>query len=376
MAPPDRWRRIRPILQSTALVAALAGVVVLLMLWLMGALTPKVRPGNIGTSAAAPPVSNLALVQVRMIRIPRVESAVGTVRPVHETAVASNILAQVAQVDITAGQRVEAGALLVRLEDGDLKARLHQAEAAADAARAARDQARIEFDRITRMIASQAATPLELDRANATLKSAEAQLQRAEQMIQEARTILGYTTIRAPLTGIVVDKKISAGDTVAPGQILLTLYDPTKMQLVASVRESLTHRLKTGQTIQVHLDALDESCAAQVSEIVPEAQTASRTFLVKVAGPCPPGIYAGMFGRLIIPLEEEEVLVIPQAAVRRIGQLDMVEVSDAGALRRRAVQLGRTIGDQREVLAGLKAGEQVALADAATRPQEADHVQP
>jgi multidrug efflux pump subunit AcrA (membrane-fusion protein) len=114
-----------------------------------------------------------------------------------------------------------------------------------------------------------------------------------------------------------------------------------------------------------------------VSEIVPEAQSASRTFAVKVTGPCPPGVYSGMFGRLLIPLGDEDVLVIPRAAVRRVGQLDIVDVAEpaGGApdgkgrlvLRRRIVQLGRDFDDQVQVLSGLRVDEQVALAQAAEK---------
>ena len=67
-----------------------------------------------------------------------------------------------------------------------------------------------------------------------------------------------------------------------------------------------------------------------------------------------------MFGRLLIPLDDEEVVVIPWRAVERVGQLDMVGVADGAALRRRVVQLGRDIGEDVQVLAGLKVGEQVA----------------
>ena len=64
-----------------------------------------------------------------------------------------------------------------------------------------------------------------------------------------------------------------------------------------------------GQDIGVQVERLQEQCSGTVSEIVPEAQSNSRTFQVKVTGPCPPGIYSGMFGRILIPLGEEEVLV-------------------------------------------------------------------
>lgn len=109
------------------------------------------------------------------------------------------------------------------------------------------------------------------------------------------------------------------------------------------------------------LDNLDLNCIGTVSEIVPEAETTSRTFSVKVTGPCPPGVYSGMFGHVLIPLDDEEVLVIPNAAVRHVGQLALVDVVEDQTVRRRAVQLGRRFGQDVEVLSGLRDGEQVAL---------------
>jgi RND family efflux transporter MFP subunit len=289
---------------------------------------------------------------------------------VHETSVASKLLAKVVAINVQAGQSVHKGDVLVRLEDEDLQARLEQAEATLASAVAARDQAQIEHQRVQRLFEQNAAAKIELQRAATALKSAEAEVERAQQARREAETVLDYSTIRSPLDAIVVDKQVEAGDTAQPGQVLVTLYDPSRMQLVASVRESLTHRLKIGQSIAVEVDALDKVCAGQISEIVPQADSASRTFSVKVTGPCPPGIYSGMFGRLLIPLDEQEVLVIPRTAVRRVGQLTIVEVADdsGSVLRRRAVQLGRTFGAEVEVLAGLRAGERVGL----LRPAPAD----
>jgi membrane fusion protein (multidrug efflux system) len=160
---------------------------------------------------------------------------------------------------------------------------------------------------------------------------------------------------------VVIDKRVEVGDTVTPGQVLLTLYDPARMQMVVSVRESLAQRLQVGQKVRGRLDALGHDCEATVSEIVPEAQAASRSFTVKVTGPCPPGVYSGMFGRIDIPLEEEELLVVPAAAITRVGQLEMVDVVAEGTIERRSVQLGRRLEDHYEVLAGLTAGERVVL---------------
>ncbi len=307
-----------------------------------------------------------SVAEARLVSMPVVETAVGTISAIHETTIAAKILARVLEVNVTAGEQVEQGAVLVRLDDEELRARLEQAEAAVASAAAARDQAQVEFDRINQLYQSKNAAQIEFERAQTELKTASSNLQRAEQAQKEIAAVLEYATIRSPMNGVVVDKLVEVGDVASPGQPLLKMYDATRMQLTASVRESLTQRLSVGEDIRVRIDALGQTCTGHVREIVPEATSASRAFTVKVSGPCPPGLYTGMFGRLLIPLDPEEVLVIPEPAVDRIGQLCFVDVVKQTAtppvLSRRSVQLGRTFEDgDVEVLAGLVAGERVAL---------------
>ena len=175
---------------------------------------------------------------------------------------------------------------------------------------------------------------------------------------------------------------------VTPGEPLVTLFDPKRMELVASVRESLAHRLLVGETIAVRIEGLNKECRGTISEIVPEAQTASRTFQVKVTGPCPAGIYAGTFGRILIPLGEQHLLVIPAAAIRNVGQLELVDVVEHGQPRRRAIRTGRMFdanfnlipelreGEQAayvEVLSGLEKNEQIVLPGDKPALQESSH---
>ena len=366
---------LSPVVRKVAAATVFAVAVVVLMTWLAGGFHRKIGaaaaslPAETAEFAGRPLPPGAAVEPVRIMRIPATESAVGTIQAVHEISVASKLLAKVMEVNVLAGQRVTKDEILVRLDDADLKARLQQAQAAVDHAKAARDQAQIEFDRIDNLLKQGNAAQIEFDRASNALRSAEATLRQAEQARTEAATIMDYTVVRSPIDGTVIDKKIEAGDTVQPGQVLLTLFDPTRMQLVASVRESLTHRLQVGQAIGVFVEALGKQCQGNVSEIVPEADSASRTFAVKVTGPCPPGIYSGMFGRLVIPLDEQEVLIVPGGAIRRIGQLDVVEVAQGSAVHRRTVRLGRTFGDAVEVLSGLRPGEQVVIsAGASSKP--------
>ncbi len=348
------------VVRATLTVVGVVVLVVGLMLWLMGVFHPKIdleaRAGNGPGAVGARPVA-----EVIAETVPVTETAVGTVRAVHEASVASELLAKVTEVNVRAGSKVARGDVLVRLQDEDLQARVRQARANLEAAETARDQAKVEFGRVAELFEQKSAARIEYDRAEAALRSAEAQVAAAEQALRHAETILGYATIRSPIDGIVVDRRVEPGDTASPGQVLATLYDPTRMQLVARVRESLAHRLKVDQLITVRVDALGHDCEGVVSEIVPEAETSSRSFTVKVTGPCPPGVYAGMFGRLVIPMGEQPVLTVPRAAVRRIGQLDVVEVVEDGQLSRRAVRVGRSLDDRVIVLSGLRAGERVVL---------------
>ncbi|MFO0829418.1 MAG: efflux RND transporter periplasmic adaptor subunit [Phycisphaerales bacterium] len=360
MANVRSSHRLARWLGASLVFAGFAAGVVALMLWLVGAFHGKIA-GHGAASERARPVGGAATVEVVERTIPLEEIAVGTIQPVHRIEVASRLLAKVLEVNVTAGQKVAKDEVLVRLEDTDLKARLAQAEFGAAQAQAAVDQARIEAARAKAAFDENAVSRIELDRVNNALKGAEANLARMEQSRAETQTVLGYATIRSTIDGVVVDKRVNPGDTVTPGQVVVTILDPTRMQLVASVRESLSRRLSVGGTVSVKVDAMDHACAGTVSEIVPEAEASSRSFQVKVSGPCPPGVYAGMFGRLLIPIGDESVLVIPRTAVRSIGQLDSVDVVVDGTRARRAVRLGRAIDGEVEVLSGLKRGERVVV---------------
>ncbi len=348
---------IKPIAVALLFIA----IVIVLMLWLAGRFSPKIQThaGASATTQAMP--KGTTIIAARMVRLPVVESAVGSIRAVHETAIASRITARVLEVNLKAGQRVNKGDILAKLDDTDLKARLQQANATVESVQATQVKAKTDEERFSKMLKVDVATQAEYDRAIAALKNANAELRRAQESVKETQSMLDYATIRAPIEGVIVDKKVDAGDIVLPGQLMATLYDPNRMQLVASVRESLAHRLKVGQEIGVRVDVLNKVCMGQISEIVPEAQSASRTFGVKVTGPCPPDMYTGMFGRILIPLEDEEILVVPVSAVRKVGQLELVDVFEGNLIRRRAVRAGRTIDGQYEILSGLAAGEKVLV---------------
>ena len=149
----------------------------------------------------------------------------------HETTIGSKLLARVAEVNLKAGQKVKAGDILVRLDDTDLRAKLQQAKAAVAAIEAARAQAAADEKRYASLIESKAISRQDYEKAVTALRSAEADLLRAKETVNEVQATLDWATVRSPFDGTVIDKKVDVGDMVTPGQTLLTLFDPKRMQL-------------------------------------------------------------------------------------------------------------------------------------------------
>lgn len=337
-------------------VAAIVGI----LAWLMGAFHDKTAPGE-PTPVALRVPDGAATLTVETIDEPLTESAIGTVHPVHRVNVGSKLLARVKTMNVKkAGVPVGKNDVLVELDDSDLQARLAQAKAALTAAEAERDQARVDRDRTKTLFEKRVEPKAALDAAETRVQTAEAAVARADQGVKFAESQLAYTTIRSPIKGVVIDKLVEAGDLVVPGRTLVTLYDPGRMQLVARVRERLAMRLQRGEEVAVTIEALDLDCHGEIDQIVPEAEAGSRVFEVRVTGPCPPGIYAGMFGRIHVPVGTRREIRVPDAAIRRVGQMETVfVVAEDGTLQRRFVQTGRRVDTNVEILAGLESGETI-----------------
>lgn len=355
-------RRVWPWIRKGIVVVISLAVLVLLVAWLSGLFVPKISPGWTDTATALPAGLKTAAVQVR--EVPQIVQGLGTIRAVHEMTIGSRLLARVKSVAVTAGQNVKSGQVLVELDQEDIAARIQQAQSAVEAAQARLAQAASDLQKVQQLRASGAATPREVDDRQRAADVAKADLAASQQALAEAQSQVSYATIKSPIDGVVIDKLVEAGDLAKPGQDLIRLFDPKALQLVAPVPETVAVGLKVGDLVGVRVDALNKQCEAKISEIVPQATPGSRSFQVKVTGPCPPGVYSGMFGRLLIPQGIRQQLLIPGAAVRRVGQLEMVQVVQDGPpprLADRYVTTGEAEGEMVEVLSGLSPGEQVAL---------------
>ena len=341
------------------------GFLILVIAWLAGVMVEKIEPGPSNAVARhVDPNQQQEAYEVREVFKDYFAEAVGTLKAASRTEISARVLASIDVIRVHAGQTVIAGDVLIELDRRTLEAQLSQAQASLVAAQATHEQAEIDHKRAVALSEKRAISQAEVDQRRADLRVTGAKLRQAEQAASEAEVMLSYTTIKAPKDGMIVDRLAEQGDMARPGEPLLVLYDPTSLRLEVPVMENLAVDLKPGDELLVQIDALDNRrVRAAIDEIVPQAEAASRSFLVKVKLPRSDDLFEGMFGRLIIPVGRRRHLCLHTAAIETIGQLQFVDVvASDGIVERRFIKTGR-YGDaiHREVLSGLKAGERVLL---------------
>ncbi|MBF0451477.1 MAG: efflux RND transporter periplasmic adaptor subunit [Candidatus Magnetomorum sp.] len=349
--------------------------------------TDKIAPGKeTGTSFLEIPDKK---VQASIKEIVEWYEAVGTIRPRVESQIESQVTAKVKRVQVSPGNKVTKDQVLVQLDDRQFQSRLAQAQQALKSAVAQKEetghavhaaeakykQALAAFNRTQKYVDAQAATPQDMEKAESAheqakagvdsahkaMNAATAGIRRAEEVVKEAQIALGYTNIRAPQDGEVLKKLIEPGDLALPGKPLIILQTSGALRLEAYVREGLIHKVEMGASLMVHVTTLNKKVVSTVEEIVPYADPQTRTFLVKVALPVMSGLYPGMYGKLLIPAESHEVVLIPQKAVRNVGQLELLTIEENGIWKTRYIKTGKRIGNELEVLSGLFGNEWIGM---------------
>jgi len=340
-------------------------VLVLVVFWLSGFFTERVAPAQIDAEPPRFDSAKETMEAVEVVVKPVIEEAVGTVKSRERTTISARVMSTITKIHVRAGDEVKAGDVLVELDKPALERQRSQSMAALQAAEAAFKQAEDDLNRAERLRQQQpgAISEQQFNEFRTRRDQAQANYEKAKQALAEIEVNISYCTIKSPRNGRIVDRLAEEGDTASPGVPLLTLYDPSSLRLEVPVIENLAAQLDIGSKVKVFIDALQREIEGVVDEKVPQADAATRTVLVKVSLPATPGLVEGMFGRLNIEAGQREHLCLNVAAIKRIGQLEFVEVVHKdGTKEQRLVQIGRFGRPGHvEVLSGLKAGERVAI---------------
>ncbi len=332
--------------------------------------------GDKPQAAQAPEtVRNVSVLSVERTNIPDLLEAVGTVRADQASVLASQMMGNIVEIRVHEGDRVQRGEVLAVIDESQPRAALERATAATSAAQqqlvaAESDLALAEttLKRYQTLYDRKSVSPQEFDEVKARQQAAlarrdmaKADQAQAQAALAQAKTAFEYTRIRAPFDGIITEKKADPGVLASPGMPIFTIEDTHRHRLEATVNETDLAYVHIGQPAPVLIDAFgDTTWKGKVVEIVPAADPASRTFLVKIELPVDARLRSGLFGRAQFRRGERNSLLIPRTAVVERGQLQGVLVLDQNRIATlHYITLGKPSGDNVEVLAGLQGGERL-----------------
>jgi len=318
-------------------------------------------------------VRSVSVVSVQRANSPDLLEAVGTIRAAQTSQLASQTMGNIVELRVHEGDRVQGGQVLAIIDDAQPRAAVDRAAAGESAAQqevAASDSdlvlAQSTLTRYQTLYDRKSVSPQEFDEVKARYQAALAHrdLTRASQAqaraaLAQAHTSLSYTRILAPFDGVITEKKADPGMLASPGLPIFTIEGLGHYRLESAVNENDLRYVRMGEPVPVIVDALEISQQrGRVVQIVPAADTGSRSFLVKIELPADTRLRSGLFGRAQFSRGNRSALFIPQTAVVERGQLQGVYILDRNRTASlRYVTLGNRAGSVVEVLSGLQEGE-------------------
>jgi HlyD family secretion protein len=321
-------------------------------------------------------------------------NASGYVTPRRRATVAAKITGRVTGVFFDEGNRAREGQLLATLDDSDARRALDSAVADRDSAKAAiRDfevqlrYAEIQLRRSEELRAAKVSSQDQLDNAmtaadslKAKIALAKQQVNSSEARIREAQQSVDNCTIRAPFAGIIVSKDAQVGEMVSPVSAgggftrtgIATIVDMNSNEVEVDVNEAYIARVQPGQRVDSVLDAYpDWKIPSRVRTVIPTADRQKATVKVRISfDKLDPRILPDMGVKVSFYGEEEEkknakkkeevrkpVAIVPKSAVRSSGESAYVFLLKNGKVERRGVKVGKDLGSDVEIMAGVNSGD-------------------
>jgi len=340
-----------------------------------------VLPGcqSAGTAAQAKPLE-VHYVEVKQEDVVIYTDFVGTVDGVENADIRARVAGYLEEVHFQEGQRVKKGDLLFTIDPVLSQAELRRAEGDLALARAAEAKAKVDVDRLTPLVATNAVSKQELDHATAAQQSAQAQIVAAQGVVATAKASLDFTKVRSPIDGVIGVRQVSIGTLVGQGEpTLLTTVsrlDVVRVRFPISERLYLKHAAKLSQLIDgsgrrglknLDLVLADGSTYPDKGwlELIDRAvSTSTGSILLEARFPNERGLLRpGQFARVRAATERVQgARGVPQRAViERQSMSEVFVVGEGNKVDRRAVVPGERVGQFWLIEKGLSPGDKVLV---------------
>ncbi len=291
------------------------------------------------------PVAKVSIEKVTKRIAENQVEVVGTVQAVERAEISAKITGNIIALKVNLGSRVEQGELLIELSAEEISAQMQQAQAQLK-------QTKRNLTREENLLKKNATTAQ-------TVKSLRDSTRIAEAAYREAKTMLNYTRVTAPFSGIITKKIGNIGDLATPGKVLLHIEEENNLQVLADIPEAMLLQIHIGDKLAVLVPSVNLRLEGIVEEVSPIADPSSRSAPIKLRIAPDSRLRSGQFARVTLTTERAETLTIPASALIPIGQMERVFVEKENKARLRLVRSGTRKDEYIEILSGLVEGETV-----------------
>ena len=317
--------------------------------------------------ASAPRLADVATFEVGAAQGLPARGWDGVVEAVRTTDLAAQTSGRVTAVEVDVNDRVAAGDVLLRISAVEQNAGANAARAQLRAAEASAVEAEQHYRRFAALASGQYVSKAQIDQARAARDSAAAARDAARAVVAQAAQQSAYTVVRAPFAGVVASRDVEPGETVAPGQPLMRVYEPRELRIEVAVPQTRAEGIRRDPRARVVLPGGREVVPAEVT-VFPAADAASHSVNVRVRLPdLDPPPAPGTTAKVVFDAEPGNAgdtgarsVRIPLSAVAQHGELSGAYVQQGDRLLLRQLRLGARLGDSVEVISGLQAGDRVA----------------
>jgi RND family efflux transporter MFP subunit len=324
-------------------------------------------PGGAGGRGAFPAMDVKTITMVPK-PIPQTSEFVATVRSLRSTNIQPQVEGFVRQIMVKAGDHVRNGQPLVQIDPDKQQATVSASESQRASREADLEYARQQLERSQKLFDAGAVSRAELEQAQTTVKTAEAQVAAVTSQIRENQVQLQYYRVTAPADGVVGDIEVRQGDRVTPSTLITTIDAAEGLEAYVNVPLERSTSLREGLPVEL-LDADGKVIASNpITFIAPRADDATQSILVKATlRTRPPGIRVQQYVRARIVWSTAPAISVPVVAVNRISGQYFVFVAEQGqgglVARQKPVTVGDLIGDSYIVRSGIKEGEKVIVSN-------------
>lgn len=291
----------------------------------------------------------------------------GEVRARVESRLGFRVGGKIVRRNVELGQRVKAGEILAQLDPQDYQLAAQAARAQVSAALTNRDLAAADFKRYKELRDQNFISGAELERRDAALKAAQAQLDQAQAQGAAQGNQASYTTLLADVSGVVTAVEAEAGQVVAAGTPVVRIAQDGPRDVVFAVPEDKVAQVKIGSGVEVRAWGAQTAIAGAVREVAASADPVTRTFGVKVSLPAKDALALGATVSVLpqsLSRTGVQVIKLPTSALRQDGQSSAVWVLDTASMtvKLQPIEIATADGNDVVVAGGLQPGMQVVSA--------------